>query len=217
MGSDAENGTPRTRQSPGNTRTDMFRPWTSTLSSTQGTSPTTGQFSTLPKTLTFRPTLIQSAFPSQRSCSTSRHASPQDGERISSEPLAITRLFSRRSTCQLLATTSARPPSGPPGLARGSSLTTPSSALEGLMARTLAREMEAALWSARASSTQLLTSRLASLLGVSDVVRTTLLASTPLCPRVPAGSTTPCPASLVSGPAPIPATGASQLSSARPG
>merc|ERR1712083_226350 len=110
-----------------------------------------------------------------------------------------------------------RPPSGPPGLARGSSLTTPSSALVELMARTLAREMEAALWSARASPTQLLTSRLASLLGVSDVVRTTLLASTPLCPRVPAGSTTPCPASLVSGPAPIPATGASQLSSARPG
>merc|ERR1712083_566587 len=153
MGSVVENGTPRTRQSPGNTRTDTFRPWTSTLSSTQGTSPTTGQFSTLPKTLTFRPTLIQSAFPSQRNCLTSRHASPQDGERISSELLAITRLFSRRLTCQLLATTSARHPSGPPDLARGSSLTTLSSALAELMARTLAREMEAALWSARASST----------------------------------------------------------------
>merc|ERR1712203_504743 len=170
---------------------DTFRPWTSTLSSTQGTSPTTGQFSTPPKTLTFRLTLIQSAFPSQRNCLTSRHASPQDGERISLELLAITRLFLRRSTCQLLATTSARPPSGPPGLARGSSLTTLSSVLEELMARTLAREMEAAPWSARASSTQHLTSRLASLLGVSDVVRTTHLVSTPLCPRVSAGSTTP--------------------------
>merc|ERR1712083_931550 len=217
MGSDVENGTPRTRQSLDPTRTDTFRPWTSTLSSTQGTSPTTGQFSTLPKTLTFRPTLIQSAFPSQRSCSTSRHASPQDGERISSEPLAITRLFSRRSTCQLLATTSVRPPSGPPGLARGSSLTTPSSALVELMARTLAREMEAALWSARASPTQLLTSRLASLLGVSDVVRTTLLASTPLCPRVSAGLTTPCPASSARLADPSQATGATRLSSARPG
>merc|ERR1712083_1036484 len=61
------------------------------------------------------------------------------------------------------------------------------------------------------------TTRLASLLGVSDVVRTTLLVSTPLCPRVSAGSTTPRPASLVSGPAPTPATGATQLSSARPG
>merc|ERR1712110_847873 len=186
-----ENGTPRTRQSPDPTGTDTFRPWTSTLSSTQGTSPTTGQFSTPPKTLTFRLTLIQSAFPSQRSSSTSRHALPQGGERISSEPLAITRLFLRRLTCQLSAMTSARPPSGPPGLARGSSLTTLSSALAALMARTLAREMEAALWSARVSPTQLLTSRLASLLGVSDVVRTTLLVSTPLCPRVSAGSTTP--------------------------
>merc|ERR1711974_274375 len=190
--SDAENGTPKTKQSPDPTRTDTFRPWTSTLSSTQGTSPTTGQFSTLPKTLTFRPTLIQSAFPSQRNCLTSRHASPQDGERISSEQLVITKLFSRRSTCQLLATTSVRPPSGPQGLARGSSLTTLSSALAALMARTLAREMEAAPWSARASPTQLLTSRLASLLGVLVVVRTTLLVSTPLCPRVFAGSTTPC-------------------------
>merc|ERR1711990_393637 len=189
----------------------------STLSSTQGTLPTTGQFSTLPKTLTFRLILTQSAFPSQRNCSTSRHASPQGGERISSELLAITKLFLRRSTCQLSAMTSARPPSGPPGSARGSSLTTLSSALEELMARTLAREMEAALWFARASSTQHFSSRLASLLGVSVVVRTTPLVSTPLCPRVSAGSTTPCPASLVSGPAPIPATGATQLSSARPG
>merc|ERR1712110_329143 len=186
-----ENGTPRTRQSPGPTRTDTFRPWTSTLSSTQGTSPTTGQFSTPPKTLTFRPTLIQSAFPSQKNCSTSRHASPQDGERTNLEPLAITRLFSRRLTCQLLATTNAKPPSGPPGLARGSSLTTLSSALAALMARTLAREMEAALWSARVSPTQLLTSRLASLLGVSDVVRTTLQVFMPLYPRVCVGSTTP--------------------------
>merc|ERR1712241_1374363 len=184
---------------------------------TQGTSPTIGQFSTLPRTLTFRPTLIQSAFPSQRNCSTSRHASPQDGERISLELLAITRLFLRRSTCQLSATTSARPPSGPPGLARGSSLTTLSSALAELMARTLAREMEAALWSVRASSTQHLTSRLASLLGVSDVVRTTLLVSTPLCPRVSAGSTTPCPASLAGLADPSQATGATRLSSARPG
>merc|ERR1711953_253442 len=194
--SDAENGTPRTRQSPDNTKTDTFRPWTSTLSSTQGTSPTTGQFSTLPKTLIFRLILTLCVFHSQRSSLMARAALPQGGERINSEPLAITRLFSRRSTCQLSATTSARPPSGPPGLARGSSLTTLSSALVELMARTLAREMEAALWSARASSTQHLTSRLVSLLGVSDVVRTTLLVSTPLCPRVSAGSTTPCPASL---------------------
>merc|ERR1711974_342165 len=189
--SDVENGTPRTRQSPDNTRTDMFRPWTSTLSSTQGTSPMTGQFSTHPKTLTFRLTLTLCVFQSQRSSLMARAASPQDGERISSELLAITRLFSRRSTCQLSAMTSVRPPSGPPGLARGSSLTTLSSALAELMARTLAREMEAALWSARARTTQHLTSRLASLLGVSDVVRTTLLVSTPLCPRVFAGSTTP--------------------------
>merc|ERR1712079_760162 len=194
--SDAENGTPRTRQSPDPTRTDTFRPWTSTLNSTQGTSPTTGQFSTLPKTSTFRLTLTLCVFQSQRNSLMARAASPQGGERISSELLAITRLFSRRSTCQLLATTSARPPSGPPGLARGSSLTTLSSALAALMARTLAREMEAAPWSVRASSTQPLTSRLASLLGVSDVARTTHLVSTPQCPRVFAGSTTPCPASL---------------------
>merc|ERR1711953_966365 len=155
--SDVENGTPRTRQSPDNTRTDTFRPWTSTPSSTQGTSPTTGQFSTLPKTLTFRLTLTQCVFHSQRSSLMARAASPQDGERISSELLAITRLFLRRSTCQLLAMTSVKPPSGPPGLARGSSLTTLSSALEELMARTLARETVAVPWSARASSTQHLT------------------------------------------------------------
>merc|ERR1711974_433763 len=189
--SDVENGTPRTRQSPDPTRTDTWGPWTSTLSSTQGTSQTTGQFSTLPKTLTFKLILTLCVFQSQRSSLMARAASPQDGEKTNSEPLAITKLFLRRSTCQLLATTSARPPSGPPGLARGSSLTTLSSALAELMARILAREMEAALWSARASSTQHLTSRLASLLGVSDVVRTTLLGSTPLCPRVCAGSTTP--------------------------
>merc|ERR1711881_309691 len=186
-----ENGTPRTRQSPGPTRTDTFRPRKSTLSSTQGTSLTTGQFSTLPKTLTWGLILTLCVFHSQRSSLMARAASPQGGGRISSELLAITRLFSRRSTCQLSAMTSVRPPSGPPDLERGSSLTTLSSALEELMARTLAREMEAAPWSARASSTQLLTSRLASLLGVSDVVRTTLLVSTPLCPRVSAGLTTP--------------------------
>merc|ERR1712141_852059 len=134
-----------TRLSPDNTRTDTFRPWTSTPSSTQGTSPTTGQFSTLPKTLTFRLILTLCVFQSQKSFLMARAASPQDGERISLELLAITKLFSRRSTCQLLATTSVRPPSGPPGLARGSSLTTLSSALAELMARTLAREMEAAL------------------------------------------------------------------------
>merc|ERR1712083_248480 len=85
--------------------------------------------STLPKTSTFRLILTLCVFQSQRSSLMARAASPQGGERISSELLAITRLFSRRSTCQLLATTSARPPSGPPGLARGSSLTTLSSAL----------------------------------------------------------------------------------------
>merc|ERR1711936_207689 len=113
------------------------------------------------------------------------------GERMNLELQEITRLFSRRSTCQLLATTSARPPSEPPGLARDSSSTTPSSALVELMARTLAREMEAVLWSARASLTQLLMSRLVSWLGVSDVERTTHRVSMPPCLRVSAGSTTP--------------------------
>merc|ERR1711930_7181 len=78
---------------------------------------------------------------------------------------------------------------GPPGLARDSTLTTPSSVLVELMARTLARETEAVPWSARASLTQLHTSRLASLPGVSDVGRTTHQVSMPLCPRVSAGST----------------------------
>merc|ERR1711872_571813 len=113
------------------------------------------------------------------------------GERMNLELQEITRLFSRRSTCQLSAMTSARPPSEPPGLARDSSSTTPSYAPVELMARTLAREMEAVLWSARASLTQLLMSRLVSWLGVSDVARTTRLVSMPLWPRVSAGSTTP--------------------------
>merc|ERR1712223_572463 len=102
-------------------------------------------------------------------------------------------------------------------LARGSSWTIRLSALVELTARTPAREMVVAPLSARASLTQLPTSRLVSLPGVSAVARTTHLVSTPLCPRVSAGSTTPCPASLVSGPAPTPATGATRLSSARPG
>merc|ERR1712055_750063 len=125
----------------------------------------TGLFSIPTKTLTFRPTLTRSAFPSQRSSLISRHALPQGGEKTSLELLEITRLFSRRSTCQLLAMTSVRPPSEPPGLARDSSLTIPSSALVELMARTHAREMVAVLWSARASLTQLLMSRPESWLG----------------------------------------------------
>merc|ERR1712032_1002739 len=123
--SDVENGTPRTRQNPGPTRTDTSRPWTSTQSSTQGTSPMIGQFFTSLKTLISRPTLTQSVFLNQKSFSTDKAALPQGGERTSSELLEITRLFSRRSTCQLLAMTSARPLSEPPGLARDSSLTTP--------------------------------------------------------------------------------------------
>merc|ERR1712072_1645656 len=185
------NGTPRTRPSPGPTKTDTSRPWTFTQSSTQGTSPMTGLFCTPPKTLTFKPTLTQSAFRNQRNSLISRHALPQGGEKTSLELLEITRLFSRRSTCQLLAMTNVRPPLGPPGLARDSSLTTPSSVLVELMARTLARETEAVPWSARASLTQLHTSRLASLPGVSDVGRTTHPVSMPLSPRVFAGSTTP--------------------------
>merc|ERR1712242_187723 len=186
-----ENGTPRTRQSPGPTRTDMSRPWTSTQSSTQGTSLMIGQFFTSPKTLISRLILTLSVFLNQKSFSTDKAALPQGGERTSLELLETTRLFSRRSTCQLLAMTSARPPSEPPGLARDSSLTTPSSVLVELMARTLAREMEAVPWSARASSTQLLTSRLASWLGVLDVAKTTHQVSMPLCPRVSAGLTMP--------------------------
>merc|ERR1711970_644001 len=102
-----------------------------------------------------------SAFPSRKNSLISRHALPQGGEKTSLELLETTRLFSRRSTCQLLAMTSARPPLGPPDLARDSSLTTPSSVLVELMARTLARGTEAVPWSARASLTQLHTSRLA--------------------------------------------------------
>merc|ERR1712198_707418 len=186
-----ENGTPRTRLSPDPTRTDTSRPWTSTQSSTQETSPTTGLFCTLLKTLTFKPTLTLYAFPNLRNSLISRPALPQGGEKISLEQLEITRLFSRRSTCQLLAMTSARLPSEPPGLAKDSSLTTPSSAPVGLMERTPARETEAVPWSARASLTQLHTSRLASWPGVSDVGRTTHQVSMPLCPRVSAGLTTP--------------------------
>merc|ERR1711929_65376 len=133
----------------------------------------------------------QYVFLNQKSFLTDRPASPQGGEKTSLEQLEITRLFSRRSTCQLLVMTSARLPSEPPGLAKDSSLTTPSSAQVVLMARTPARETEAVPWSARASLTQLLTSRLASLPGVSDVGRTTHQVSMPLCPRVSAGLTTP--------------------------
>merc|ERR550534_3622545 len=143
------------------------------------------------KTLICRLTLTLSAFPNQRNSLISRHALPQAGEKTSLELQEITRLFSRRSTCQLSAMTSARPPSEPPGLARDSSSTTPSSAPVELMARTLAREMEAVLWSDRASLTQLLTSRLVLWLGVSDVARTTHRVSMPPWPRVSAGSTTP--------------------------
>merc|ERR1711989_133908 len=133
----------------------------------------------------------QYVFLNQKSFLTDRHALPQGGEKTSLELLEITRLFSRRSTCLLLAMTSARLPSEPPGSAKDASLTTPSSALVGLMARTPARETEAVPWSARASSTQLLMSRLVSLPGVSDVGRTPHQVSMPLCPRVSAGSTTP--------------------------
>merc|ERR1712107_647607 len=97
----------------------------------------------------------------------------------------------RRSTYQLSAMTSARPPSGPPDSARGSSWTIRLSALVELTARTPAREMVEAPWSARASLTQLLTSRLVSLPGVLAVARTTHLVSMPLCPRVSVGLTTP--------------------------
>merc|ERR1719167_1011228 len=137
----------------------MSRPWTSTQSSTQGTLPTTGLFCTPLKTLTFKPTLTLSAFPNLRNSLISRPALPQGGEKTSSELLEITRLFSRRSTCQLLAMTSVRLPSEPPDLAKDSSLTTLSSALVVLMARIPARETEAVPWSARASLTLLLMSR----------------------------------------------------------
>merc|ERR1712079_97241 len=131
------------------------------------------------------------AFLSQRSSSMDRHALPQDGERTSLELLETTKWFSRRSTYQLSAMTSARPPSGPPDLARGSSSTIRLSALVELTARTPARGMVEAPLSARASLTQLPTSRLVSLPGVSAVARTTHLVSMPRCPRVSAGLTTP--------------------------
>merc|ERR1712107_621233 len=116
-----------------------------------GTLPTIGPFSTHPRTLTFRLILTPSAFLSQRNSSISKHALPQDGVRTSLELLETTRWFSRRSTYQLPAMTSARPPSGPPDSARGSSWTIRLSALVELTARTPAREMEEAPWSARAS------------------------------------------------------------------
>merc|ERR1712062_685465 len=73
----------------------------------------------------------------------------------------------------------------------GSSWTIRLSALAELTARTPAREMVEAPLSARASLTQLPTSRLVSLPGVSAVARTTRLVSMPPCPRVSAGLTTP--------------------------
>merc|ERR1712117_215802 len=78
----------------------------------------TGLFCTPLKTLTFKPTLTQSVFRNQRNSLISRHALPQGGEKTSLELLEITRLFSRRSTCQLLAMTNVRPLLGPPGLHR---------------------------------------------------------------------------------------------------
>merc|ERR1712227_869000 len=134
-------GTHRTRPSPGPIRTDMSRTWISILNSTLGTLPTIGPFSTHPRILTFRLILTPSAFLSQKSSLISKHALPQDGVRTSLELLETTRWFSRRSTYQLSATTSARPPSGPPDSARGSSWTIRLSALVELTARTPAREM----------------------------------------------------------------------------
>merc|ERR1712007_174013 len=186
-----ESGTHKTRPSPGPIRTDMSRTWISIPNSTQGTSLTIGPFSTHPRTLTFRLILTPSVFLSQKSSLISKHALPQDGVRTSLELLETTRWFSRRSTYQLSATTSARPPSGPPDLAKGSSSTIRLSALVELTARTPAREMVEAPLSARASLTQLPTSRLVSLPGVSVVARTTHPVSMPPCPRVSAGLTTP--------------------------
>merc|ERR1712013_734951 len=60
--SDVENGTHRTRPSPGPIRTDMSRTWISILNSTLGTLPTIGPFSTHPRTLTFRLILTPSVF-----------------------------------------------------------------------------------------------------------------------------------------------------------
>merc|ERR1711879_324208 len=142
---------------------------------TLGTLPTIGPFSTHPRILTFRLILTPSAFLSQKSSLISKHALPQDGVRTSLELLETTMWFSRRSTYQLSAMTWARPPSGPPDSARGSSWTIRLSALAELTARTPAREMVEAPLSARASLTQLPTSRLVSLPGVSAVARTTHL------------------------------------------
>merc|ERR1712013_973131 len=127
--SGVENGTHRTRPSPGPIRTDMSRTWISILNSTLGTLPTIGPFSTHPRTLTFRLILTPSVFLSQKSSLISKHALPQDGVRTSLELLETTRWFSRRSTYQLSATTSARPPPGPPDSARDSSWTIRLSAL----------------------------------------------------------------------------------------
>merc|ERR1712200_15224 len=107
------------------------------------------QNQTDPRTLTFRLILTPSAFLSQKSSLISKHALPQDGVRTSLELLETTRWFSRRLTYQLSATTSARPPSGPPDLARGSSWTIRLSALAELTARIPAREMVEAPLSAR--------------------------------------------------------------------
>merc|ERR1712004_861031 len=74
--------------------------------------------------------------------------------------------FGAAGNYQVSAMTSARPPSGPPDLARDSSSTIRLSALAELTARTPAREMVEAPLSARASLTQLPTSRLVSLPGV---------------------------------------------------
>merc|ERR1712113_277662 len=167
------------RLSPGPIRTDMSRTWISILNSTLGISLTIGPFFTHPRTLTFRLILTPYVFLSQKNSLISKHALPQDGVRTSLEQLETTRWFSRRSTYQLSATTSARPPSGPPDLARGSSSTIRLSALAELTARTPAREMVEAPLSARASLTQLPTSRLVSLPGVSAVARTTHLVSMP--------------------------------------
>merc|ERR1712013_794442 len=127
--------------------------WISILNSTLGTLPTIGSFSTHPRTLTHRLILTPSVFLSQKSSLISKRALPQDGVRTSLELLETTRWFSRRSTYQLSATTSARPPSGPPDSARGSSWTIRLSALVELTARTPAREMVEAPSSARASLT----------------------------------------------------------------
>merc|ERR1712013_787427 len=119
--SGVENGTHRTRLSPGPIRTDISRTWISILNSTLGTLPTIGPFSTHPRNLTFRLILTPSVFLSQKSSLISKHALPQAGVRTSLELLETTRWFSRRSTFQLSAMTSVRPPSGPPDSVRDSS------------------------------------------------------------------------------------------------